>query len=161
MTALLSYEGEVRRLVGAVKYRNRRDSFRWLALQVAAQQTETDFDCVTWIPSSSQGWARRGYDPARLIANGVGIHLRLPVIRLLSRGNDIPQSKCNREDRLDGPVLRMVKFAPGVRRVLMVDDVCTTGGSLAAAAIALRARGINLVHAAVAASTPHSVDVGS
>lgn len=161
ITALLSYEAEVRRLIGALKFRNRRGSFRWLALQIAAQLHEKDFDCVTWVPSSAEGWHKRGYEPSRLLAGGVAGRLRLPAVRLLKRGRDSPQANRDRVARLEGPSIKQARWAPDVRRVLLVDDVCTTGTSLSVAARVLRESGVNLVHAAVVASTPLSAGISS
>ena len=161
VSALLSYEGDVRRLIQALKFRNRRGAIEWLALQMAACQRERDFDCVTWVPSSRVGWHRRGYEPSRLLASALGRRLGLPPVRLLRRTDSRPQSKRDRADRFDGPSLRLARRAPEARRVLLIDDVCTTGSSLAACAAVLREAGASVIHAAVVASTPRTLDVSS
>lgn len=108
---------------------------------------------VTWVPASRHQARRRGYDQGRELAVALARPLGLRARPLLRRVGREAQAGRNRVDRLAGPSLRVpARLAPP--RVLLVDDVATTGASLARAAGALRAAGTRTVHAAVVAAVP-------
>ena len=89
-----------------------------------------------------------------LAARSVARHLGCRPGRLLVRAPGPPQTGRTRDERLDGPAFRARGRVP--RRVLVVDDVVTTGATLTAAAVALRRAGATRVVAATVARTPES-----
>lgn len=150
-TALLVYEGVTRQLVTALKYRNRRSALPGLVAALTALPLPA-VDEVTWAPTSAARRRARGFDQAELIARAVGRRLRRPCRRVLRRVSNGPQTGRSLAARLDGPA-----FAPigdPRARVLLIDDVITTGATLTAAARALRGAGTAEVHGLVLARTP-------
>jgi competence protein ComFC len=109
-------------------------------------------DVVTWVPLSRRRRARRGFDQAEVLAREVGPGLGLPVCRLLRRVRDTPaqarRGGADRRSALTG-AFRATGSPPG--RVLLVDDVLTTGTTAAACASALREAGATWVALLVAA----------
>jgi predicted amidophosphoribosyltransferase len=153
--AAFAYEGVARELVARVKYRNERVAVTWLARQLAERLAICPilFDTVTWVPGSSERCAARGVDHGALLARAVARECDAAVTSLLRREPGLPQTGRPAVERRSGPALHAKTQTCG-RVVLLVDDVVTTGGTLAAAARALRAAGARDVVAATVARTP-------
>lgn len=95
---------------------------------------------VTWVPPSPKGQRRRGFDQGRVLAMGVATNLGLPVAPALTRSGRAQFGR-SRSIRLEGPRLRLRPDWTNQRaQVIVVDDVITTGTSLASAAQLLRER---------------------
>ena len=173
--ALGSYAGEAGRLVRALKYANVRApvgalgsalaalaSLASLASQASqASQTDqaaepgpgADYDVVTWVPTTVGRRAQRGFDQAELLARSTARGLGVRSRRLLLRAPGPGQTSLPGQERRSGPVLRARRVPVGAR-ILLVDDVVTTGTSLATASDALLAAGARSVRSVVVAATP-------
>ena len=176
--ALGSYAGEAGRLVRALKYANVRApvgalgsalaalaalaSLASLASQASqASQTDqaaepgpgADYDVVTWVPTTVGRRAQRGFDQAELLARSTARGLGVRSRRLLLRAPGPGQTSLPGQERRSGPVLRARRVPVGTR-ILLVDDVVTTGTSLATASDALLAAGARSVRSVVVAATP-------
>jgi len=152
--ALLTYAGAGRELVARLKYRNARGSVPFLARGMAAL-APAGIDVVTWAPTTPARLRRRGFDQARLLARAVARELGVPCRPLLARRPGPAQTGRDAVARHSGPVFAGRRPIAG-RRVLLVDDVITTGATVAAAARALEEAGAGEVHAVAAARTPPS-----
>ncbi|MEY2588932.1 MAG: hypothetical protein QOJ67_916 [Acidimicrobiaceae bacterium] len=151
--ALLVYEGAGRELVARLKYRNARSSLPWLASALASLVDARAVDVVTWVPTTAARRRARGFDQGELLARTVARRLRRPCRALLRRGPGPAQTGRSALERRRGPALLATSRAAGAR-VLVVDDVVTTGSSITSAARALRAAGAAEVTALAAARTP-------
>ena len=152
LCALLAYDGPGRELVARLKYRNLRAIVRQLAAAMAALVGSIDLDVVTWAPTTVVRRRDRGFDHAELLARAVARHLGIPARPLLARAHGPPQTGRAATERRLGPTFRA--RAPAPPRVLLVDDVVTTGATLTAAASCLRAAGATTVVGLAAARTP-------
>lgn len=122
---------------------------RWARVGTGAQ-------VVVPVPVHAEREWRRGYDQAALIAAVAGERLGLPVLRALERQRaTVAQFELGRDERaanVDG-AFGLRNSQPGVARaiagrwILLVDDVVTTGATLAACAIALERGGAFAVSA--------------
>jgi predicted amidophosphoribosyltransferase len=154
--AVVAYEGVARGIVGGLKYRNARGALGALAraMASAARAWAPEIDVVTWAPTTTKRRRRRGFDQSELLARVVARALRRPCVPLLRRVDASAQTGRSRADRAVGPQVVARSRAGVPARVLVVDDVVTTGATVAAAAAALRAAGAQRVWVVAAARTP-------
>ena len=159
-TAVWYYEGDVRRSILRFKFRRAvylAPKFgRFLAMRVCQQGPE-QIDILTWVPVSPRRKRKRGYDQAELLARSVGKELGIPVVPLLQKVRDNPaQSGMSGEDRKANVlgVYRVRKGAdPSGKRVLLVDDVFTTGATAEECGRVLLGGGAKEVRCAVVATS--------
>ncbi len=155
VVAALPYSGRVRDVMLGLKYRNRRAVARHLGgllvNRLAAEGLHDGYDAVTWAPTTGRHRRERGFDQAEVIARTVARQLHLPCRRLLDRRGGTGQTGRTLSERLHAPVFAARPALDG-KRLLLVDDVVTTGTTLRAAASALAAAGADVVPVAVAAT---------
>lgn len=153
-----AYEGVAREVVARVKYRQARAAVPWLAAAIRGALTAGPglaFDLVTWAPTTRTRRRARGFDHAELLARTLARLLALPAVATLRRRPGPHQTGLPSEARRRGPAFEGRRTAiPVGARLLIVDDVATTGATLEAAARALRAASARRVVAATAARTP-------
>lgn len=160
-TAVWYYRGDVRQSLLRYKFRNVRSyagCYGRLIAEKLQSLPKTDFDLVTWIPVSPARKAKRGYDQVELIAKHVAEHLQLPLISTLKKvRNTPPQSGLGRFDQrkanIAGAYIVPDRQSIAKRRILLLDDIITTGATASECARMLQTFGAREVFcAAVAAS---------
>ena len=157
--APLWYEGPVRDALLRFKFHGASALARPLGeliAQCAAERLSGEFDTLTWVPVSRKRLRQRGYDQAELLARSAGTVWGVRPERLLVKRVDNPA-----QSGLEGAAARAenvrdvyrAQNAAG-RRILLIDDICTTGATLGECVRVLREAGAADVLCAAVALTP-------
>ena len=125
-------------------------------LSKCLDENEISCDSITWVPLSRRRRRLRGYDQARLLAEELSRRRGLPCEELLRKRRNNPA-----QSSLGGPAARRANVAGVYRavspeairgkRILLVDDIVTTGATLCECAGVLRHAGAAAVYAVTVA----------
>lgn len=116
-----------------------------------------EFDLLTWVPISRRRRWKRGYDQAKQLAVETAKALGVPAVPTLRKIRDNPpQAKIRDEAQRRANVSGVYQVLPAAqlrdKRVLLIDDIMTTGATLGEAALMLRTAHAGSVQAAVFAA---------
>lgn len=113
-----------------------------------------DLDAIIPIPVHDKRLIRRGYNQAAVLARKLGKNVGLPVLSttLVKTVNTIPQTQLKRKQRIENvkgsfAVNNPLKIRD--KKLLLLDDVFTTGSTISEASLTLKRHGANLVDALV------------
>ncbi len=124
----------------------------WPALDGAPRFDPTETDAICFVPATAAAYARRGFDHMELVARELSSLLGVPLFDVLARTSASDQRSLGRDERatnLKGTV--DVTDDVSDMRLLLVDDVVTTGASMRESTRALLARGAQEVTCAALA----------
>ncbi len=158
--AVWYYEGTVRKSLLRYKFYNARShapSYGRLMAMMLLEQYPEGFDCLTWVPVSSFRKCTRGYDQVELLARAVGEELGMTPVPLLKKvRHNRPQSGIRHGAQRRANVLGVYREtdpqAIAGKRILLLDDILTTGATASEAARVLLTAGAKEVHCAAMAA---------
>ena len=109
-------------------------------------ENQISCDSITWVPLSRRRLRKRGYDQAELLAKLIAKHLGQRPVRLLKKLRDTPpQSQTGsgekRRANIAGAYACLRPELVKGKRILLVDDIVTTGATLSEAAKVLKKAG--------------------
>ena len=145
----LAYGDRVREAVHRYKFQRVRACavpFGAVMAQCLADRLPQGADLITWCPLHKKRLRERGFDQARLLAREVGRRLDVPARGTLAKDrNTRPQSELEEESARRANALGAYGPVPGLElagmRVVLVDDVVTSGATLGECARILRQAG--------------------
>ena len=158
--AVWYYEGSVRGSLLRFKFHGARSYAASYGRLLAMRLRETypeEFDILTWVPVSRLRKLRRGYDQVELLARAVGRELDMePVPTLRKIRHNRQQSRIADDAKRRANVLGAYRVTdPALirgKRVLLLDDILTTGATVGECARMLLTEGAKEVHCAAVAA---------
>jgi predicted amidophosphoribosyltransferase len=150
----LRYEGVTRQTLLALKESGRTDVAKPLALSLApalARAVAIGAEIVA-VPTSRVAWRRRGYDPVALLVRKAGYDLARVLVHERRTTSQKALGLDDRASNLHESMSARVSLSG--RRFVIVDDILTTGATIAEAARAIREAGGEVVGGAALAFTP-------
>lgn len=158
LLALGRYDGRLAAAVRALKFGGVTRLAEPLAAELAVQVRRRGWrpSAVTCVPLHPRRLRERGYNQAELVARACAARLRVPYLHLLARARATgQQARLATHDR-HGNVASAFTLAPGAprvlpQRILLIDDVLTTGATLEACRQVLLTAGSGAVWSATVA----------
>lgn len=154
VVATSPHTGILQQAIHALKYEGQRELARPLArrLHRALQQTDWMFDILIPVPLHDSRLRERGYNQSKELADALAMESQAFRVSDSLRRTRHTQSQVGlgREERIQNmaEAFEAVELSVQSKRILIVDDVRTTGATLSACADALRATGATAVYAA-------------
>jgi predicted amidophosphoribosyltransferase len=145
--AAVAYDAAVRALVAGWKERGLRRLASFAAQLVAEAVPRPRVDVLVVVPPDGVRLLERGHHPAAQLARELGRAWELPVEPLLVRARSVPRQRGLPLAARRRNVAGAFAAARSPPRVAVVDDVYTSGSTVAAAASALRRSGARRVEA--------------
>jgi len=120
----------------------------WSALDGRSRFDPGCLDAIVFVPATAQAYRRRGFDHMELVSRALVAELGLPLADVLVRPHALDQRGLTREERAAN-IAYSIRCLEDVSdlRVLLVDDVVTTGASMREATRVLLSRGAKEVTA--------------
>jgi ComF family protein len=141
------HQGLAREAVHYLKYRNMKVLARPMAGLMAEylKSNSLPVDIITAVPIHSRRMRQRGYNQSDLLAEELSRSIKLPtsrgtLTRLRNTPSQVSLGASERRSNVEGAFQCKYQIFQN-RRVLLIDDVCTTGATLNACAVALKEAG--------------------
>jgi ComF family protein len=144
--AAVAYEGSARTLVAAWKERGHRRLGRVFAGLVAEVVPLPPVDVLTFVPGDPERSLWRGQNTAQTLARLLAAEWDLPAEALLQRSRHVPRQRGLSRTARRRNVRGAFHAVGAPAAVAVIDDVYTTGATVAAAATELRKAGARKVY---------------
>jgi predicted amidophosphoribosyltransferase len=162
MGFLWEYSGLARDFIRAAKYRPSIKLTQlggaWLGQTLPTLFTESSWDLIIPVPSSHKTFRKRLFNPCTEIARGIApVAAEVAIKELLVHDKQRkPQAQSSHDERLRR-LRSLFRLRNSVNiagaRVLLVDDVITTGATISAACYTLREHGVRTIDVVALART--------
>jgi len=153
--AVWRYDETMKRSIADFKYRGRKENARFYVSEIIRlygdKIKEISPDVIVPVPLHRSKYNERGYNQAQLLALPIGKELGIPVLPrlLLRKKKTLPQKNLSDKERLKnlteafGYNERLaVEYKKQIKKVLLVDDIYTTGSTIEACTHVLKSNGV-------------------
>ncbi|MBN2285237.1 MAG: ComF family protein [Tissierellales bacterium] len=146
--APFAYQGKVKQLIHDFKYNRKSYLYKLFGdemVRLLIKNNDIHFDAIIPVPVHRSKLVTRGYNQSELLAGYISFHLGLPMVKLIIRRNKtLPQSQLSDMDRWQNVkgVFQLREQKELLQRVLLVDDIYTTGATMNECALLLKNSGI-------------------
>lgn len=152
--SLWSYDKIVKGAVYRFKYKNRRAYASCFARELARKYGEQirgwNAQAIIPVPIHRKRYRQRGYNQAELLSRCLSEHIQVPVCNdlVVRTRNTKPQKELNDKERQKNlkNAFKIVGNSVKLKRVIVVDDIYTTGATADAMAQVLQSAGIEVVY---------------
>ncbi|MGN0636367.1 MAG: ComF family protein [Acutalibacteraceae bacterium] len=132
------YEGAVRESIHRLKFHHETDNGEVLGAEMGAFAKEVfpevHIDFVTHVPMTAREYRERGFNQSELLAKSAAQTLRLPHKAVLEKIYETERQRTLSQRRRSGNVLGVFALTDETqvrgKRILLCDDLCTTGATL-------------------------------
>ena len=159
-SAMWYYKDDVRRSIHRFKFGNVRSYADVYARLLGLKLQDAQFDVLTWVPTSAMRKLKRGYDQSQLLSRSLGKEWGIPAKRTLKKIRHTPpqsglKDAAQRRANVLGAYRAADRKAISGKRILLLDDVVTTGATASECARTLLVAGAKEVYLAAVAAAPH------
>ncbi len=157
--AVWVYNEAMKNSIAAFKYHSKKEYSSFYIHEMLRHYRKVlqglSVDAILPVPIHRSKYIERGYNQAELLAKGIGRELKLPVYsKLLIRNKrTLPQKNLSDRERLENlshafemRVEDLKIDMKSIKKVLLVDDIYTTGSTVEACSILLKSQGIEEVY---------------
>lgn len=151
---LFSYNEAMKKSIYRFKYANRREYKKFYAKEICRclgrEIRGFHADAILPVPLHKKRQRQRGYNQAELIAVQVGVELGIPVYaKILQRSRDTKPLKTMGRTERENNLKKAFKLWENdvkLNKVIIIDDIITTGSTINEAAAVLREAGVREIY---------------
>ncbi len=158
-----AYKGAAKNFIHEFKFEGKRGAAKEIANLLELPIGVTKQTIVVHTPTSTRRVRERGYDQAKLLAKAIAARhdlIYIPMLIRISNNRQLGALRRERFKNIEGAYRVKGSYAKDAH-ILLVDDVVTTGATLAEAARTLRAAGATCVDANFPSPTPSPSNLGA
>ncbi|MFW6680610.1 double zinc ribbon domain-containing protein [Lacrimispora sp. AGF001] len=152
--ALINYDEHAKTSMAKIKYKNKREYLDFygdaISLRYEKLIRRMEADGLVPVPVHPSRKKERGFNQAEVLAQKIGAKLNIPVFPdiLVRNKKTMPQKALNPTERLKNleEAFMPGKIVAGVKNVILIDDIYTTGSTVEACTRVLKKSGINKVY---------------
>lgn len=142
----LYYDGKVRESILRFKFKDATfyaSTYGAILAKCISENLAGRYDLITWVPLSDKRLKKRGYDQAMLLAMATALDLDDVAIELLKKQVDVPAQSSlggaeKRRANISGAYTVPDEELVRGKRILLIDDIITTGSTISECAKTLR-----------------------